>query len=141
MSGLTLETLDIKNATVESLLDEPAKKFLKPDTITAMILRSYNLVFTQIEITVGNQILVSDGIRAIAAWFCFGTYGQSISNVLQLQDIAAFEANLQFYKDIALMYGGKIGVTLDVSGNAADPTLNDPIPVINSGNSLLDTDD
>jgi len=146
MSGLSLDTLEIKNASVESLLDEPARKYLKPDTITANILRSYNLVFTQIEITAnppitGNQIIVSDAIRAIAAWFCFGTYGQSISSVLQLQDIAAFEANLKFYKDIALMYGGKIGVSIDTSGKGIEPTLNDTIPVINSGNSLLDTDD
>ena len=138
MSGLTLLVLDIKEETIKNLLDEPAQKFLKSDTILAMITRSYDLIFEQIDINVTNQIPVTNAIRALSAWMCFGTYGQSISNSLQLQDLGSYRINLEHYKELADLYTSRIGVNLD---QTTDPTLNDSIAIIDTGRSLLDEDD
>ena len=146
MAGLTFDQLALKIEGVKDLLDQPARKFLKSDTITTVLNRSYNLVNFQITITAnppttGNQIMVVDAVYAISAWMCFGIFGQSISNTLQLQDISAYEANLQHYKDMAIMAAGFIGVSIDTSSETGStPPLDDPLPVFTSGGSLIDQD-
>lgn len=137
MSGLTYVQLDPKLSVVENILDEPAKKFLKNDTIVEMMKRSYNLIFDQIDINANNQVIVLDAIYAISAWMCFGTFGQSISNQLQLQDIGAFRENLRHYKEVALQYAARIGVNLEAE---LQQPLSDSLPYINTGGSLLDRD-
>ncbi len=146
MAGLTFEDLELKIDGVKDNLDQPVQKYLKNDTITQMLNRAYNLINYQITITAnppteGNQILVVDACYAIASWMCFGIYGQSISNTLQLQDISAYEANIKHYRDMANMAASFIGVSLDTTDEAgSSPPLDDPISVITSGGSLLDTD-
>ncbi len=138
MSGLTLIQLDLKEEKLKDLLDEPAQKFLKADTILTMITRSYDLINFQIDINSGNQIAVSNAIYAIAAWMCFGTYGQSISNSLQLQDLGSYRINLEHYKEIAEQFSVLIGINLS---QTTEQVVSDPIAVIDTGRSLLDEDD
>ncbi len=146
MAGLTFDQLELKNDTVKDLLDQPAQKYLKADTITVVLRRSFNLIDYQITITAnppvtGNQLLVVDAIYAIAAWMCFGIFGQSISSTLQLQDISAYEANIKHYRDMANMAASFIGVSLDTTNDAgSSPPLDDAFAVITSGGSLLDQD-
>jgi len=135
MSGLTFGDLALSEDRVKELLDDPAVKFLKLTTITAMMKRSYNLINFQIDINVGNQDLVKDAIYAMSAWYSFGAYGQSISSALQLQDIGAFRANLEHYKEVAEQFAGLIGVDLN---KETEPVYDDPIPIIDSGNSFID---
>lgn len=134
MSGLTLSDLDLKEIEVKKLLDEPAVRYLKDDTIKAMTSRAYDLIFYQIDINAANQIIVVDAIYAISAWWAFGAYGQSISGALQLQDIGAFKANLEHFKVVAQQFASLIGIDLSMESN---PTVDDPIPTIATGNSLL----
>ena len=138
MSGLTQSQLDLKEDVVKNLLDEPVQKYLKTATINEMMTRSYNLIFHQIDINAGNQIAVKDAIYAISAWYCFGTYGQSVSNSLQLQDVGAFRANLMHYKEVAQQFASLIGINLDKSNI---PPVDDPIAVIDTGRSLLNEQD
>lgn len=137
MSGLALDALDVKEADVKKLLDQPAQKFLKPETIIAVILRAYNMIFYQIDIDTTNKIVVEDAIRAIAAWHCFGAYGNSISSSLQLQDIGAFRANLEHYKELAQSSAALINVDIMTK---AEQTLSDGLPIIKTGGSLIDID-
>lgn len=137
MAGLTLTQMALKESEVEKLLDEPAKKFLKTPTITAMITRAYNLIFNQITIDTVNQAIVTDAIYAIAAWHSFGTYGNSISAALSLQDIGAYRANLEHYKEVAMLFTSQINV--DLSRDVAQ-TLSDELPIIKYGGSLIDID-
>lgn len=137
MSGLALIALDVKEADVKKLLDQPAQKFLKIETIIAVILRAYNMIFYQIDIDATNKIVVEDAIRAIAAWHCFGAYGNSISATLQLQDIGAFRANLEHYKELAQSAAALVNVDIMTE---AEQTLSDALPVIKTGGSLIDID-
>lgn len=135
MSGLTFDQLKLKEAKVKELLDEPAVKFLKDTTVLALLSRSYDIAFFQIDITVTNQIMVTNAIYAIAAWHGFGTYGQSISTTLQLQDIGAYKANLAHYKEIAQQLAILVGIDL---AKDITPVDDDPIAVMGVGGSLLD---
>ena len=49
---------------------------------------------------------------AIAAWQAFGTYAASISETIQLQDIGAYRANLEHYKEIAMQYTALLGIDI-----------------------------
>lgn len=135
MADLTFDDLELKEEQVKLLLDEPAQKFLKSQTIQALQRRAYNLVAFQIEIVSGNQVNVIDAINAIAACWSFGAYGNSISNSLQMQDIDAYRANLEHYCDTSKMLAAQVGVNLDPEVTA---TMSDPIPYINTGRSDLD---
>ena len=134
MSGLSLNDLELKENEVKKLLDEPAERYLKADTIVAMTTRAYDLIFYQIDINAANKTIVIDTIYAISAWWSFGAYGQSISGTLQLQDIGAFRANLEHYKVVAQQFASLIGIDLSMESN---PTVDDPIPIIETGGSLL----
>ena len=137
MSGLTLAQLELKESKVKELLDQPAQKFLKIETITAVITRAYNMIFHQIDITSDNKTVVVDAIYAIAAWHCFGAFGGSISQSLQLQDIGAFRVNLEHYKELAQSAAALINVDIM---DKAEETLSDAIPVLESGGSFIDID-
>ena len=137
MSGLTLAQLELKESKVKELLDQPAQKFLKIETITAVITRAYNMIFHQIDITSDNKTVVVDAIYAIAAWHCFGAFGGSISQSLQLQDIGAFRVNLEHYKELAQSAAALINVDIM---EKAEETLSDAIPVLESGGSFIDID-
>lgn len=137
MSGLTLAQLELKESKVKELLDQPAQKFLKIETITAVITRAYNMIFHQIDITNDNKTVVVDAIYAIAAWHCFGAFGGSISQSLQLQDIGAFRVNLEHYKELAQSAAALINVDIM---EKAEETLSDAIPVLESGGSFIDID-
>ena len=138
MSGLALSALTgVKESEVKKLLDQPAQKFLKIETITAVIRRAYNMIFYQINIDTVNQTVVVDAIHAIAAWHCFGAYGNSISQALQLQDIGAFRANLEHYKELAQSAAALINVSIMTE---AEQTLNDPLPILETGGSFIDID-
>ena len=146
MSGLTFDQLELKEEDVKNLLDEPAQKFLKNVTIQALLKRNYNTVFSQIDITAnppatGNQLLVKDCINAVTAWHAFGTYGNSISQTLQLQDIEAYKANLEHYREIALSCSAAIGVRILFEEEDAKPPLSDPVPFVKYGGSLIDVDE
>ncbi len=134
MSGLTLVALALKEIKVKELLDEPAVRYLKDDTIITIMGQAYDLIFYQIDINAANQIIVVDTIYNITAWRAFGTYGQSISGALALQDIGAFKANLEHYKIVAQQYASLIGIDLE---DDSTPPVDDPIPIIETGNSLL----
>ncbi len=138
MSGLTLNDLDLKEIKVKELLDEPAVKYLKDDTIITIMGQAYDLIFYQIDINAANKIIVIDTIYNITAWRAFGAYGQSISGALVLQDIGAFKANLEHYKNVAQQYASLIGIDLD---DDSTPVVDDPIPIIATGNSLLNEKD
>ena len=135
MSGLTLLQMDLKEADVKVLLDEPAQKFLKTDTVKAHSTRAYNMIFYQIDINVANQIVVKDAIYAISAWHCFGAYGNSISQTLQLQDVDAYRANLEHYKELATSAAALINVDIM---EEAEQTLSDALPILKSGGSMID---
>ena len=137
MSGLTLTQMQLKESEVKKLLDQPAQKFLKIETITAVIVRAYNMIFYQIDITTTNQAIVTDAIYAIASWHCFGAYGNSISSSLQLQDIGAFRANLEHYKEVAQSAAALINVDIM---EKAKQTLSDSLPTIETGGSFIDID-
>lgn len=137
MADITLETLDIKDSEIKELLDDPVQKFLKDATIRAMINRDYNLIAYQIEITADNAENVKDAIRAMAVYECFVSYGQSISNTLQLQDISAYRANVENLKTIADRYAALIGI--DMNMETTQP-LGDPIAIIRVGGSINDVD-
>ena len=134
MSGLTKEDLKLKEIKVKELLDEPAVKYLKDNTIITLMGQAYDLIFHQIDINAANQIIVVDTIYNITAWWAFGAYGQSISGALALQDIGAFRTNLEHYKEVAQIFASLIGIDLS---DTSRPTVDDPIPTINTGNSLL----
>lgn len=140
MVNLTIEQLGLSATEVKKLLDEPVKKFLKEETIIALYTRAYNIVGHQIIIDITNQIMVIDCIYAITAWHSFGSYGQSISNHLQLQDIEAYEANLRHYKEIAINSAAYIGVKLELNYEDTKPPLSDPLPIIQYGGSMLDVE-
>lgn len=137
MSGLTLSQMELKESKVKELLDQPAQKFLKIETITAVIVRAYNMIFYQIDINTANKIVVVDAIYAIAAWHCFGAYGNSISATLKLQDIGAFRANLEYYKELAKSAAALINV--DIMTEAKE-TLSDPLSILETGGSFIDID-
>lgn len=141
MSGLTLTQLELKEEDVKALLDEPAQKFLKAKTIQVLYTRAYNTVFAQIDINADNQTQVKDCIYAITAWHAFGTYGNSISMTLQLQDIEAYKANLDYYREIAISCAALIGVVILLKQDEAKPPLSDPIPILKYGGSLIDVDE
>ena len=134
MSGLTQDDLDLREIKVKELLDEPAIRYLKDSTILTIMAQAYDLIFYQIDINAANKIIVIDTIYNITAWRAFGAYGQSISGALALQDIGAFRANLEHYKIVAQQYASLIGIDLE---DDSTPVVDDPIPVINTGNSLL----
>ena len=140
MVNLTIEQLELKASEVKKLLDQPAQKFLKTDTLIALYTRAYNSISYQIVIDTDNQTVVTDAIHAITAWQAFGAYGNSISQTLQLQDIQAYEANLRHYKDVASTAAALIGIDLLKLGDNAIPPLSDPVPFISSGGSFLDED-
>lgn len=135
MSGLTYEQLNPKEDNVKALLDEPAQKYLKSTTIVEMMKRSYNYIFAQIDINVGNQLNVLDAIYAMSAWMAFGAYVNSISAELQLQDPAAIRAVLNHYKEVAAQFAGIVGVNIEKEFKTV---IDDPLPYINYGGSLLD---
>jgi len=137
MSGLSLSQLSLKESEVKKLLDQPAQKFLKVETITSLIVRAYNMIFYQIDINTDNQTVVVDAIYAIAAWHCFGAFGGSISQSLQLQDIGAFRVNLEHYKELAQSAAALINVDIM---EKAEQTLSDSIPVLETGGSFIDID-
>lgn len=138
MVDLTFEDLGLQESQVKDLLDEPAKKYLKTATIQALQNKAYNFVAYQIDIVAGIQLQVKDAINSLAAWWAFGIYGQSISNSLQLQDIGAYRANLDYYKEIAKLSAAIIGVDIERSSK---PVLDDALPVIGSGRSMIDVDE
>ncbi len=134
MSGLAKSALALKEIKVKELLDEPAVRYLKDNTIITLMGQAYDLIFHQIDINAANQIIVVDTIYNITAWRAFGAYGQSISGALALQDIGAFRANLEHYKDVAQQYASLIGIDLS---DTSTPTVDDQIPILQTGNSLL----
>lgn len=134
MSGLSQDALDLKEIKVKELLDQPAVKYLKDDTIITLMGQAYDFIFYQIDINAANKIVVVDTIYNITAWWSFGAYGQSISGALVLQDIGAFRANLEHYKEVAQMFASLISIDLS---DTSTPTVDDPVPVIATGNSLL----
>lgn len=140
MPNLTIEQLDLKASDIKQLLDEPVQKYLKTETIIALYTRAYNTIGYQITIDAANQTVVKDAIYAISAWHAFGSYGNSISSALKLQDVEAYEANLRHYKEIAMAAAALIGVDLLKEGNKSDPPLSDSLPIIATGASMLDVE-
>ena len=137
MAEIRLDEFTLLTNDVKKLLDEPVQKYLIDTTIAAMQKRAYNIVSSQIIITSENTDIVIDCINAIAAWHSFGSYGQSISNVLQLQDLDAYRANLEHYKEIAIGCANLIGIDLEAK---AKPVGSDTIPILKVGRSELDVD-
>ena len=140
MVNLTIEQLELKASEVKKLLDQPAQKFLKTETIIALYTRAYNSVTYQITIDSNNKDIVKDAIHAITAWQAFGAYGNSISQSLQLQDIEAYEANLRHYKEVAVSACALIGIDLLKSGTNQDSPLSDSFAFVSSGGSMLDVE-
>ena len=140
MAGLSFTDLELKEEGVKLLLDQPAQKFLKTDTIQALLKRNYNTVFSQITIDSDNQDLVVDCIYAVSAWHAFGAYGNSISQTLQLQDIEAYKVNLDHYKEVAISCAALIGVVVLMTGDDAKPPLSDQIPFVKYGGSMIDVE-
>ena len=140
MSGLTLLELDLTEAEVKKLLDQPAQKFLKTETIVSLNKRAFNIIDYQIDINEENRKIVVDCIYAITAWQAFGAYGNSISQTLQLQDIEAYKTNLDHYRDIAYNYAALIGIDLNRKKQDAKAPLSDSIPLVLYGGSLIDVD-
>ena len=140
MVNLTLIQLDPQVSEVKKLLDEPAQKFLKTDTIVALYTRAYNVFNHKITIDADNQIVVLDAIYAVTAWHAFGAYGNSIRRYLELRDIGPYEINLEHYKEIAVSAAALVGVDITLDGATDSVPLSDALPYINSGRSMLDVD-
>ena len=140
MVNLTLLQLDPQVSEVKKLLDEPAQKFLKTDTIVALYTRAYNVFNHKITIDVDNQVVVLDAIYAVTAWHAFGAYGNSIRRYLELRDIGPYEINLEHYKEIAVSAAALVGVDITLDGSTDSAPLSDALPYINSGRSMLDVD-
>lgn len=140
MVNLTLLQLDPQVSEVKKLLDEPAQKFLKTDTIVALYTRAYNVFNHKITIDVDNQVVVLDAIYAVTAWHAFGAYGNSIRRYLELRDIGPYEINLEHYKEIAVSAAALVGVDITLDGATDSVPLSDALPYINSGRSMLDVD-
>jgi len=140
MVNLTLIQLDPQVSEVKKLLDEPAQKFLKTDTIVALYTRAYNVFNHKITIDVDNQVVVLDAIYAVTAWHAFGAYGNSIRRYLELRDIGPYEINLEHYKEIAVSAAALVGVDITLDGATDSVPLSDALPYINSGRSMLDVD-
>jgi len=140
MVNLTLIQLDPQVSEVKKLLDEPAQKFLKTDTIIALYTRAYNVFNHKITIDVDNQVVVLDAIYAVTAWHAFGAYGNSIRRYLELRDIGPYEINLEHYKEIAVSAAALVGVDITLDGATDSVPLSDALPYINSGRSMLDVD-
>ena len=140
MVNLTLLELDPQVSEVKKLLDEPAQKFLKTDTIVALYTRAYNVFNHKITIDVDNQVVVLDAIYAVTAWHAFGAYGNSIRRYLELRDIGPYEINLEHYKEIAVSAAALVGVDITLDGATDSVPLSDALPYINSGRSMLDVD-
>lgn len=125
MVNLTFEELDLTVAKVKLFLDIRSAEFLQDETIVAVLQRSYNYVSGKITINEENQVIVIDAIQAISTWQCYGIFGQSISNVLQIQDIDAYKTNLEYYKSVAAEAATNIGITLIGDSSASGESTTD----------------
>lgn len=116
MAGLTFIQLflDLPKAilVIKDFLDKPAEEYLKESTITQILNRSYNTVFVQTTIDVGNQSQVTDVINAITVWQTFGAYMNSMPEILEETNKFEFLNKLKHYKDIAVGLGNILGIAV-----------------------------
>lgn len=126
--------LEVKG--VLAVLDYPNQEFVTTSAIEYVLAKAHRFTVKRLRGVQFQNAAILDFVYALAAYWVFGSYAQSISRQFSQEDIGAYKTNLMFLKEMVLQHGVDLGIN---PFEKYDEKFDDYVPsIIAVGRSMVD---